>query len=168
MKKYIIYFIFSILLFSKGVLNDYLIENFEKEKIVGTWFEIVKVLNRYVEPWDYSTTTYTFINDKEFIIETKGYDSKKGKNQSTKGLGKTKGNSNLIEAKFFGFLKRDYVILDYDRKNYSYIVVRGEDSEAFWILSRTPFLDKKLVEELIKKGEKSGIKTENLFYVKQK
>ena len=54
-------------------------ENFEKKRIEGTWFEVVKILNKYVEPWDYSTTTYTGINDKEFIIETRGYDNKKKK-----------------------------------------------------------------------------------------
>ena len=48
------------------------------------------------------------------------------------------------------------------------MVIRGEDSEAFWILSRKPNLDSKIVEDLIKVGEKTGIKKDKLIYIKQK
>ena len=168
MRKYILYFLIIFSCFSKIFFEEYRVENFEKKRIEGTWFEVVKILNKYVEPWDYSTTTYTGINDKEFIIETRGYDNKKKKNQSAKGIGKIKDNSNIIEANFFGFLKRDYIILDYDKKNYTYMAIRGEDSEAFWILSRKPNLDKEIVEELIKTGEKTGIKKDKLIYIRQK
>lgn len=168
MKKYILYFIIILSCFSKSFFEEYRVENFQRERIEGTWFEVVKILNKYVEPWDFSTTTYTMINDEEFIIETKGYDNKKKKIQSTKGIGRAIDNTNVIEAKFFGFLKRNYIILDYDKKNYTYMVIRGEDSEAFWILSRKPNLDSKIVEDLIKVGEKTGIKKDKLIYIKQK
>lgn len=168
MRKYILYFIIILSCFSKIFFEEYRVENFQRKKIEGTWFEVAKILNKYVEPWDYSTTTYTMINDEEFIIETKGYDNKKKKSQSTKGIGRAIDNTNIIEAKFFGFLKKNYIILDYDKKNYSYMAIRGEDSEAFWILSRKPDLDSKIVEDLIKVGEKTGIKKDKLIYIRQK
>lgn len=169
-KVFIILIILCTSNFSKDNLEKYFIKEFKLEKMLGSWYEIVRKENFYENNLDYAVTTYTKLNNGEIEIVTKGYNRKKRENTITKGVGKVKYSNaeNIIEAKFFGLVYFDYIVLDYDRKHGSYIMFRGENPNYFWILAREPVLNEKIVEKLIKIGEDSGITRENLVYVKQK
>lgn len=171
MKKIILIFIIiNLSLFCKIDLAKFSLKDFDEKKILGTWYEIVKKENKYVADIQYSTTTYTKIDDREFSILTKGINEKNGKEDEIKGHGRLKTDiaPNMFEAKFFGLPYKDYVILDYDKKNYSYLVLRGQSSDYFWIIAKTKTLDNKLLEKLLNDAEKAGITREKLIYVKQK
>ena len=171
MKKIILIFIIiNLSLFCKIDVANVGLKDFDEKKILGTWYEIVKKENKYVADIQYSTTTYTKIDDREFSILTKGINEKNGKEDEIKGHGRLKTDiaPNMFEAKFFGLPYKDYVILDYDKKNYSYLVLRGQSSDYFWIIAKTKTLDNKLLEKLLNDAEKAGITREKLIYVKQK
>jgi len=166
----LVFIIINIGLFCKVDLSKFSLEGFDENRIFGTWYEIVKKDNKYVADIQYSTTNYTRIDDKEFSILTKGINEKNGKDAEIKGHGRLKTDiaSNLFEAKFFGLPYKDYVILDYDKKSYSYLVLRGQSADYFWIIAKTKTLDNKLIEKLLDKAEESGITREDLIFVKQK
>lgn len=168
--KILIFLVVIATAFPESNQEKYYLRDFKLQRYLGVWYEIMRKDSIYENHLDNAVTTYTLLEDGSFEIVTTGYNTEKKKNTITKGKGKIKykETENIFEAKFFNLFYKDYIILDYDRENYNYVLVKGPSEEYLWMLSRKPTLDKEIVKKLIKVAEKDGISLENFNYVNQK
>lgn len=170
MKKTIFIFILiSITIFSKSNHEKYIIKDFNISKYLGTWFEIVRKDNIFEKDLDFVTATYSLKPDGDIEVLNKGFNITKNKETQITGKAKKKYNDiqNILQVSFFGPFYSDYIIVDYDRENYSWALVFGKNSDYMWILSRKPQLDEETRNLILSKANSLGIELTNLVYVKQ-
>lgn len=169
----ILFLLTSFSIFSGTNEERYSIKEFEMSKFLGTWYEIAKNEGLFVSNLDFMKTTYTIHDGGEIDIVSKGFKPGTNREVTIKGKGKIKYRDknkieNIIQAKFYSLAYSDFIIMDYDRENYNYAVIRGEKDDYFWILSRTPTLDNTIIKKAIRLGEREGINMDRLIMVKQK
>lgn len=76
-------------------------------------------------------------------------------------------STGSLKVSFFRPFYGGYHIIALDKEKYEYALVCGPDRSYLWILSKKPFLDKKIKDDLILKAEKLGFDVSSLIQVKQ-
>ena len=113
------------------------------------------------------TATYSKREDGGIKVLNRGYITDKEK------WSEAEGKAYFVEGEDVGFLKvsffgpfyGSYIVLDTDYKTYT--MISGPDHSYFWILSRTPKLDKSILDSLLTKAKEAGFNIDTLIYVKQ-
>jgi len=129
---------------------------FNVEKYMGTWYEIVRFPHSFEKDLTDVTATYTIINDNKVEVLNKGL--KFGKEKTAKGKAKFAGDKDKghFKVSFFGPFYADYIILELDKENYNYALVTSSSYNYLWILARTPQLDDEILNKLLKTAEDTG------------
>lgn len=70
--------------------------------------------------------------------------------------------NKLLKVSFFEDIYSDYKILFVD-DDYKYSLVGGQSPNYLWILSRTPFYDHKIMDNLLKIAKENGYNIENIL-----
>lgn len=145
------------------------VENFELPRYLGTWYEIARLDHSFERGLVKVTAEYSMREDGKVRVLNRGYNLGKNEWKKAEGKAKFKGDSNTgwLKVSFFGPFYADYIILALDQEEYRYALVAGPNTSYLWILSRTPTLEEKIVEELVSKAEAVGFVTENLIFVEQ-
>ncbi len=123
-------------------------------KYTGLWYEIAKIPNRFQKQCISGTTAqYTLREDGQIDVVNSCIEAD-GSIDRAEGLARiVDDNSNAkLEVSFFSILGwrpvwGDYWIIGLD-ENYQWVVVGTPNRKYGWILSRTPQLDIKKMEEL--------------------
>lgn len=141
------------------------------KRYLGTWYEIARLDHSFERGLQQVTATYTENPDGSIKVINTGYDPVKKNWKSAEGKALFINNENndhtrtgRLKVSFFGPFYSSYNIIDLDI-NYQYAVICGPNKSYFWILSRTPTMDKNLLEQLVEKAKSQGFKTEQLIYV---
>lgn len=143
------------------------VENFQTERYLGTWYEIVRLDHSFERGMEKITATYSKREDGGIKVLNKGYLTDKQK------WSQAEGKAYFVEGEDIGFLKvsffvpfyGSYIVMDTDYETYT--MISGPDHSYFWILSRTPTLEKSTLDSLLKKAKDTGFNTDALIYVKQ-
>jgi len=153
---------------AEKTINRYNKKDFELEKYLGKWYEIVRKDNNFEKNLINVTAEYSLKKNGDIQVKNSGFNEVKSENNSVIGKAKVKyGESkNILKVSFFGPFYGDYIIMEID-KDYKYALVRSSNEKFLWILSRESQLDLVIVEKLLQKAELDGITIENLIYVKQ-
>lgn len=148
--------------------KKYGISEFQSEKYLGKWYEIVRKDHGFEKGLSNVTAQYEQLGKNKVKVVNRGYDIKNEKIKTVEGKAKIKYKNvdNILKVSFFWPFYADYIIMDYDREEYKYALVRGRSDKYLWVLSRTPVLDSEILEKLLEKAEKDGIKLDDLIYVK--
>ncbi|HAS4594727.1 TPA: lipocalin family protein, partial [Vibrio cholerae] len=72
-----------------------------------------------------------------------------------------------LKVSFFGPFYGSYVVFELDRENYSYAFVSGPNTEYLWLLSRTPTVERGILDKFIEMSKERGFDTNRLIYVQQ-
>ena len=165
---FLTFFIYSMSYSWKGQEKKYGISEFQSEKYLGKWYEIVRKDHKFEKGLSNVTAQYEELGNNKIKVTNTGYDEKNEKVKTVVGKAKIKYKTveNILKVSFFWPFYADYIIMDYDRDNYEYALIRGRSDKYLWILSRTPVLDKEIVSNLLEKAEKDGVELNNLIYVK--
>jgi lipocalin len=152
----------------KGQEKKYGISEFQSEKYLGKWYEIVRKDHKFEKGLSNVIAQYEELGNNKIKVTNTGYDEKNEKVKTVVGKAKIKYKTveNILKVSFFWPFYADYIIMDYDRDNYEYALIRGRSDKYLWILSRTPVLDEEIVSKLLEKAEKDGVELNNLIYVK--
>lgn len=148
--------------------DKYSSPEFSRDKYLGKWYEIARKDSWFEKGLSNVTAEYSLKPNGNIKVKNSGFRDKKNKMEVA--IGNAKGDKsipNVLYVSFFGPFYADYIVLDYDRENYSYALVRSKTTDYLWILSRTPVLDKNIVDALIKKAQADGIPTDDLIFVDQ-
>lgn len=144
------------------------VTNFQLERYLGTWYEIARMDHRFERDLEQVTANYSLREDGGVRVLNKGYNIKKGQWSEAEGKAYFIDNADIgrLKVSFFGPFYAAYNIIELD-SNYQYVMISGNTRKYFWILSRTPTMDSKTLDQLLEKAKAYGFTTEQLIYVKQ-
>lgn len=146
------------------------VDNFSVDKYLGKWYEIARLDHSFERGLDQVTAEYTKRDDGGLRVINRGYSIESGKWKEAEGKAyfvDDPGTGHL-KVSFFGPFYGSYVVFELDEKNYQYAFVAGYNKSYLWLLSRTPDVDQKLIDNFISKSRELGFPTENLIFVSQK
>lgn len=143
------------------------VENFKLEDYLGTWYEIARLEHRFEEGMEAITATYSMRDDGGVKVLNKGYktDEKEWNAAEGKAYFVHDSDKGFLKVSFFGPFYGSYIVMDTDYKNYT--MISGPDLSYFWILSRTPTLDPKILNRLLLQAKEAGFDTSKLIYPDQ-
>lgn len=142
---------------------------FQLDRYLGTWYEIVRQDHAFEEGLSDVTAIYTQQNDGGVSVLNRGY------SVDEKDWREAKGRAHFINSSYIGHLKVSffgpfygaYVIFELDEKNHQYAIISGPSREFFWLMSRTPTMPIQTQTRLLAKAEALGFQMDKLVYVKQ-
>jgi apolipoprotein D and lipocalin family protein len=144
------------------------VSGFEISRYLGTWYEIARMPSWFEKDLVNTTANYSLMENGMVRVVNEGHKkSADGKRAQAKGKAKFASAHDIghLKVSFFEPFYADYVILSLDKENYQYAMVGS--NKLLWILSRTPQLDKDIIEAMLAKAKESGFNLDKLIYVSQ-
>jgi len=149
--------------------KDMAVKDFNLERYLGRWYEIVRMPSSFEKDLTNVTANYSLRSDGKVKVLNSGYkDNKNGKYTEAAGRAKFFKDSNIghLKVSFFWPFYADYIIIDLDKEKYSYAMVSSSNS-YLWILSRSPQMDREILNRLLEKAESLGYDMEKIIFVSQ-
>jgi len=141
---------------------------FDKERYLGTWYELARIDFKYEKGLDHVTATYSLLDDGSIRVDNKGFDAKK--NKWKESIGKAKfaegPGTGRLKVSFFGPFYAGYNVIAVD-PDYRYALVAGNNTDYLWILSRDKQIPEALKKEYLHLAEEIGYDTGRLYWTKQ-
>jgi apolipoprotein D and lipocalin family protein len=145
------------------------VKEFEIEKYLGKWYEIVRLDHPFERGLECVTAEYSLREDGGVKVVNRGFSVEK--NQWREAQGKAffvnESNEGYLKVSFFGPFYGAYVVFELDRDNYQYAFVTGPNKSYLWLLSRTQTVASDLLTQFFGKAKKLGYETDKLIYVNQ-
>ena len=161
----------ALALCSKSEINRSTVDNFDLNKYMGIWYEIARFPHRFEKDLVGVTAEYKLNSDGTVSVTNQGYkNSLSGKLKKAVGKARPRDRSSSkgeLEVSFFLFFYSDYNILELD-ENYTHALVGSSSENYLWILSRTPEIDQKAYNRLVKRAKERGYDISQLEKVPQK
>jgi apolipoprotein D and lipocalin family protein len=176
MKYLVIFIIISILLIAlaccapkKNTAPLNAVPFVDLAKYTGRWFEIARYPHRFEKGCSAVTADYSLQEDGTIeVLNQCRREEESNRIKKAKGKAKvvdTQSNAKL-KVSFFWPFYGDYWILKLD-PDYQYAIVGTPSRKYVWILSRTPIIPEKLLEELIEDIRFFGYDPDLLIMTKQ-
>jgi apolipoprotein D and lipocalin family protein len=143
------------------------VTDFEKEKYLGTWYEVARLDHRFERKLSDVTAEYSRKEDGNIKVVNRGYDTEEQKWNQAEGKAKFRESEHVgkLKVSFFGPFYGGYNILAVDDA-YQYALVAGNDLDYLWILSRTRSIPQEVKRDYLNQAEKIGYDTSELIWVK--
>lgn len=172
MKQHI--FLFSILLFALAGCDSIpngvtAVDNFEKSKYLGTWYEIARMDFKFEKNMINTTANYSLNDDGTIKVLNKGYDTLSGEWGEAEGKAKFAGSDSvaMLKVSFFGPFYAGYNVIQLDG-NYQYALVSGDSKDYLWILSRKPVIPDNIKVAYLSYADSLGYDISKLVWVEQR
>lgn len=148
-------------LFKKNKEEVPVVCDVDLNRYLGNWYEIGRLPMRSEKDLDNVTAIYNLKKNGEIEVVNSGY--KNGKKKEIRGTAWVPDENckGSLLVRFFWPFSSEYNIIVLE-KNYRYAVVMGETRDNLWILSRTPKMDDKAYEVIIKFLDKKGFDTKKI------
>lgn len=139
-------------------------ERIDIERYMGLWYEIGRFENSFQKKCGQTKAQYTLRADgKVNVLNTCKLKNDSGKVKTAKAIASIKNTDTnaVLAVSFvpffnrFGWFAGDYRILDIGA-DYEWVIVGDLKREYFWVLSRTPTLNKTLYQNLLEKAQDLG------------
>ncbi len=148
------------------------VDDFSLDRYLGTWYEIVRLDNRFEKELEPVSATYSLAPDGSVKVVNKGYDAKKQEWKTIQGRGVFLDDKNTtkgaLKVSFFGPFYASYNVIDLDKAEYRWAMVCGRDKSYFWILSKDPVMEQGQLNALVAKATTLGFDTAKLRYLHNK
>jgi len=141
---------------------------FDKEKYLGTWYEIARMDFRFERNLNNTTANYSINADGSIKVDNRGFNYKTKKWSQAIGKAKFTGEANVARLKvsFFGPFYSGYNVIALDNE-YKYALVAGNNLTYLWILSRERTMPEDVKQNYLKIAIDLGYKTSSLIWVNQ-
>lgn len=141
--------------------------NFQLSSYLGTWYEIARLDHSFERGMEAISATYSMKKDGGVKVLNKGYKSKEKKWSEAEGKAYfvQTPDKGFLKVSFFGPFYGSYIVMDTDYTTYT--MISGPDLSYFWILSRAPTLNTKIMDRLLAKAKTAGFDTDKLIYPNQ-
>lgn len=139
-------------------------------RYIGKWYEIARYDHSFERGLQATTAEYAFRDDGMISVTNSGHvGSPQGKLKVAHGKAKQPNpqDPGKLKVSFFLWFYGDYYILDLDEVNYSYVLIGSSSDKYLWILSRTPQMEKEVLDMLLNKAREFGYDTDKLIFVEQ-
>src|SRR5215217_3008277 len=113
------------------------VNGFQKDKYLGTWYEIARFDFKFEKNLDHVTATYSLLDDNTIRVDNKGYDTKQKKWKESIGKAKfvNDATEGRLKVSFFGPFYSGYNVIELDAE-YKYALIAGNNHNYLWLLSR--------------------------------
>ncbi|MCX7829522.1 MAG: lipocalin family protein [Acidobacteria bacterium] len=147
------------------------VKEFELERYLGRWYEIARLDHPFERGLINVFAEYSLGENGEVVVLNKGFSKKENKWKEAKGKAYfVDGNRKrgFLKVSFFGPFYGSYIIIELDKKNYTYALVCGPNKNYLWILARDKALPIETKNFLVEKARSLDFQTEKLIWVEQK
>lgn len=143
--------------------------DFELERYLGRWYEIARLDHRFESGLIDISAEYSLRDDGGVRVINRGYNVEYKEWDSAEGKAYFVGRPDVgrLKVSFFGPFYGGYNVIALDKDDYGYAMVAGPDRSYLWILSRTPTLDKAIVERLVAQAKELGFAVDQLIYAER-
>lgn len=144
------------------------VENFNIEKYMGTWYEIARFDFKYEKDLKNVTATYSLQDNGLVKVVNRGYNYVTNKEEEAVGKAKLLDNtgSGALKVSFFGPFYSGYNVVMMDPA-YENVLVFGESTEYVWILSRNKTIPENVKETFLAKAAEAGYDLKRLVWTVQ-
>ena len=145
------------------------VNGFELDRYLGTWYEIARLDHSFERGLSKVTAEYSLREDGGVRVVNRGYEAAKGEWNEAEGKAYFIDETSVgqLKVSFFGPFYGAYNVIELDKESYQWSLVVGPDTDYLWILSRTPTMDKALVEQLLSRAKALGFNTQDIIFVDQ-
>ena len=142
------------------------VQNFNKDKYLGKWYEIARFDFRFERNLDNTTAQYSINPDGSIKVLNQGYNYVKKEWDSAEGIAKFIGSESeaRLKVSFFGPFYGGYNVVAID-ENYQNALIYGNSTEYMWIISRNKTIDEATKKRFIEKAKKDGFDVSKLIWV---
>lgn len=146
------------------------VEGFELERYLGTWYEIARLDHSFERGLSQVTARYTLRQDGRIDVLNRGYHDEQGQWRSAQAIARPAGDPTVgsLKVSFFRPFWADYHIIVLDKEAYQYAMVASSSRNYLWILARDPQIDETLLDSLLAKAQAWGYATEELIFPQHK
>lgn len=147
--------------------NNSTICDFDLTKYLGTWYEIARFDHSFERGMDNVMAEYLLREDGKIDVLNSGW--KDGKYKTVEGKAKQPDpltDPAHLKVSFFLFFYSDYDILMLD-DNYQVALVGSKSPKYLWILSRTPEVSDKVLDQVLEEASGRGYDIDKLIWVDQ-
>lgn len=142
------------------------VQNFNKEKYLGSWYEIARLDFVFEKNLNNTTAEYSQNKDGTLKVINRGYNFLKNKYVTSTGKVKFAGDTNegKLKVSFFGPFYSGYNIIALDSE-YKYALVAGQSLKCMWLLSREKTMPQNIKEAYLKIAKELGYDISKLIWV---
>lgn len=150
-----------------GPDNTKVVTDFELDRYLGTWYEVVRLDNRFERGLSNVQATYSLRPDGGVAVLNRGFNTEKKRWSEAEGKAFFVGEPDVgrLKVSFFGPFYGAYNVVELDKEHYSYAMVVGSDTKYLWILARDPNLDQTIVDQLVSKAKDLGFNVDEFLFV---
>jgi len=143
------------------------VTEFKLERYLGKWYEIARLDHSFERGLEQVSAEYSLREDGGVRVINRGFSKKKDSWSEAEGKAYfvDDPSEGYLKVSFFGPFYGSYVVFELDKENYQYAFVSGPNTSYLWFLSRTPTVEKDLLEKFVQRARELGFDTENLIYV---
>ncbi|MDT3401384.1 lipocalin family protein [Mucilaginibacter terrae] len=143
----------------------YAVKPFNKDKYLGTWYEVARMDFKFEKGLSQVTATYSIQDTDKIRVDNKGFNKKEGKWKQSIGKAKfVEGpETGRLKVSFFGPFYSGYNVIAID-PDYKYALIAGNNLKYLWLLSRTPDMPAEVKEKYLAQAKALGYKTEDLVW----
>jgi len=145
------------------------VKGFELERYLGKWYEIARLDHSFERGLSNVTAEYSLREDGGVRVLNRGFKDSRNKWKDAEGKAYFVDDSSTgqLKVSFFGPFYGAYNVIALDKEDYQWSLVVGPDTDYLWILSRTPELDKDIIDQLLAEASSLGFNIEDLIFVNQ-
>jgi apolipoprotein D and lipocalin family protein len=134
----------------------------------GTWYEIARLDHSFERGLSDVTAEYTLNDDGSVTVINRGYSEEDGEWQEADGHAVPVEDSaeGHLKVSFFGPFYASYVVFGLD-EDYQQVYITGYNKDYLWLLSRTPEVNDKVIEEFRAVAREKGFDLDELIIVDQ-
>lgn len=144
------------------------ITGFNKDRYLGTWYEIARLDHSFEEGLSQVTAEYTENDDGSIRVINRGYNAETGEWEEAEGRAVFVGDSDTghLKVSFFGPFYASYVIFALDSE-YSWAYITGYNRDYLWLMARTPHVSEALLNDFKDTARAKGFDLDELILVDQ-
>ena len=143
------------------------VDDFDINRYLGKWYEIARLDHRFERGLSKVSAEYALRDDGSVSVINRGFSNKSNQweQADAKAYFVDEPNIGHLKVSFFGPFYGSYVVFELDEAEYQYAFVAGYDKSYLWLLSRTPDVDKDLIDRFVKRSSELGFDTDALIFV---
>ncbi|MGM0951354.1 MAG: lipocalin family protein [Pseudomonadota bacterium] len=144
------------------------VTGFDKDRYLGTWYEIARLDHSFEEGLSQVTAEYTENDDGSIKVINRGYNKAEDEWQEADGRAVFVGESDEghLKVSFFGPFYASYVVFSLD-EDYSTAYITGYNRDYLWLMARTPEVSEQTLEQFKARAKAKGFDLEELIIVNQ-
>lgn len=143
------------------------VENFDVNRYLGTWYEIARFDFYFEKDLDNTSAQYSLDEQENIKVLNSGFNVKKKEWKQAQGTAKFRGETNTgaLKVSFFGPFYSGYNVIALDSA-YQYALIAGKDLDYLWILSREKSIPEDIKEQYLTLAKEIGYDVSRFIWVK--